>query len=192
MYLLIVQIVNILAFLVVIALITVIIFWKVFACKFALKHPPKICHNWFLIIKEKSLLLAFIFSLFALVGSLFFSEIAKFAPCLLCWYQRICMYPLVLILGIGYFKKDKGVVKYAIPLSIIGLLIGTYHYTIQMIETYFHTLPPSLVPCGTIGMTASCTHNFFLIGGFITIPFMSMATFLMITSLLFFYNKKIK
>jgi disulfide bond formation protein DsbB len=60
-------------------------------------------------------------------GSLYFSEVMNFAPCVLCWYQRILMYPLALILLVGIWKKDKNVDSYVLPFSILGFLIALYH-----------------------------------------------------------------
>ena len=78
-------------------------------------------------VQKYILYLAFLQALIATLGSLFFSEILKFPPCVLCWYQRIAMYPLVLILAMGILKKDKNLPLYVLPLSIIGMLIGVYH-----------------------------------------------------------------
>ena len=61
------------------------------------------------------------------MGSLFFSYVMEFAPCVLCWYQRICLFPLVLILAVGLFPLDKKVVKFALPLAIAGWLTAFYH-----------------------------------------------------------------
>ena len=67
----------------------------------------------------------------AMLGSLYLSEIANFLPCLFCWYQRIAMYPLVVVLGVGALRSDPGVWRYALPLPVIGFLIAAYHVTIQ-------------------------------------------------------------
>ncbi|HUF75002.1 MAG TPA: disulfide bond formation protein B, partial [Longimicrobiales bacterium] len=67
----------------------------------------------------------------AMAGSLYLSEIAHLIPCSLCWYQRIAMYPLVFVLGVGTLRGDAGVWRYGLPLAAIGLFIAAYHVTIQ-------------------------------------------------------------
>src|SRR4051812_9254007 len=96
--------------------------------------------------------LGFAIALFSTLGSLYFSEIAQFPPCVLCWYQRICMYPLVAIFAVGIIKKDKLLPLYVLPLSIIGLLIGIYHNIL-----YYNIIPESVAPCVS---GVSCTTKF--------------------------------
>ena len=74
---------------------------------------------------------AFLQSIVATLGSLYFSEVMKLVPCTLCWYQRICMYPLVAILGVSIWEKKKDIYKYVLPLSIVGLFITLYHNLLQ-------------------------------------------------------------
>lgn len=105
----------------------------------------------------------------AVVGSLFFSEILHFPPCTLCWYQRIFMYPLVVILSVGILRKNKDLPFYVLPLSLIGLAIGIYHNLL-----YYNLIPESAAPC-SLGI--SCTTKFVEYFGFITIPFLSMIAF---------------
>src|SRR5690348_8318165 len=88
------------------------------------------------------LYVAWIQAIAATLGSLYFSEIAKFPPCVLCWYQRICMYPLVVILGVALLKRDKWVHWYVLPLATVGWLIGLYHNLL-----YYKILPESAAPC---------------------------------------------
>ena len=82
---------------------------------------------------ENLLLASAIIALVASLGSLYFSEVLLYVPCELCWYQRILMYPLVILLGIAAVKKDAGIVTYVLPLSIIGGSISIYHYLIQKV-----------------------------------------------------------
>ncbi len=128
-------------------------------------------------IKKNLLQLAFLQAVLATIGSLIFSEILKFPPCILCWYQRIFMYPLVIILAVGIWKKDKNIPFFVLPLNIIGLLISIYHNLL-----YYNIIPESSAPC-TLGI--SCTTKFIEWFGFITIPFLSMMAFLSITLLVF-------
>lgn len=105
----------------------------------------------------------------AVVGSLFFSEILHFPPCTLCWYQRIFMYPLVVILSVGILRKNKDLPLYVLPLSLIGLAIGLYHNLL-----YYNIIPEAAAPCA---LGVSCTTKFVEYFGFITIPFLSMIAF---------------
>ncbi len=120
-------------------------------------------------------------ALIATLGSLFFSEVLKYPPCVLCWYQRICMYPLVLILLTGILKKDKNLPDYVLPLSIIGLLISIYHNLL-----YYKLIPENMAPC-VAGI--SCTTKFIEWFGFVTIPFLSLVAFLVITVCMVIYKK---
>ena len=92
---------------------------------------------------------AWIVSLLATMGSLFFSEVMELPPCVLCWYQRICMYPLAVIITVGLATEDRGVSRYAWPLALIGLAVATYHNLL-----YYHIIPDSITPCAT---GVSCT-----------------------------------
>ncbi len=132
--------------------------------------------------KENLLQFALLISVMAVVGSLYFSEITKFPPCTLCWYQRICMYPLVIILSIGIWKKDKNVPYFVLPLSIIGILIAIYHNLL-----YYGIIPESAAPC-ILGI--SCTTKYIEWFGFITIPLLSLTAFIIITILTLLYKKQ--
>lgn len=110
----------------------------------------------------------------ATAGSLYFSGVVGFVPCLLCWYQRIAMYPLVPILGIAAVQRDGRVGRYALPLSMAGLLVAAYHVTIQ--------LQPSL-DVVTCSAEAPCTARYLAVFGFISIPVMASAAFLLISGL---------
>src|SRR3989344_5579147 len=111
---------------------------------------------------------------FALVGSLYLSEVAHFDPCKLCWYQRIFMYPQVFILATALKEKFQNVFKYALPLSITGFIIAAYHY-------YFQISGNPLIPCSAVGFSVSCSQRFFTYYGYITIPWMSLSAFSLIT-----------
>lgn len=128
--------------------------------------------------------LAWITALIAMAGSLFFSEVMQLPPCVLCWYQRIAMYPLVLIIGIGIVLRDTRMKIYALALSGIGLPVSTYHNLL-----YYGVLPESIVPCAE---GISCTSRQIEWFGFITIPLMSLAAFLIVTLSLLLYRPKEK
>ena len=115
----------------------------------------------------------------ALLGSLYFSNVLGFPPCVLCWYQRIAMYPLVAILGIGLLIRDAKAYLYALPLALTGLGIAVYHNLL-----YYEILPESIKPC-MLGV--SCTTRFIEWFGFVTIPLLSLAAFLLVTGALVAY-----
>jgi disulfide bond formation protein DsbB len=123
-------------------------------------------------IREYGLQIAFAMAVIATCSSLYISEIIHFIPCKLCWLQRICMYPLSMILGVAAYKNDKQVLKYALPLALLGLVIAGYHYTIQWF--------PQLEVTSCV-MGSPCTDRDFDYLGFITIPFMSLLSFIIIS-----------
>ena len=136
-------------------------------------------------ISENALTFIFFVALIATFGSLFFSEIAGYSPCKLCWYQRILMYPQVLLIGLALWIKDNKIIRYILPMSIIGALIAGYHYLLQI------GIITTNLPCSTVGYSSSCTEFFILEYGYITIPMMSLIAFLMIILLSFnIYKKK--
>ena len=110
------------------------------------------------------------------LGSLFFSEVMGFAPCVLCWYQRIALFPLVLILPMGLFPFDAKAAKFALPLTMAGLLTALYHNLL-----YAGLIPRSIQPC-TQGV--SCTEKYIEFFGFISIPLLSLLAMAATTALL--------
>lgn len=120
---------------------------------------------------ENILFIAWTTSFIATSGSLYFSEIMKYEPCTLCWYQRIFMYPLVILLGIAIVKKDYKINIYSLILSIIGISISTYHYLIQKIPMLSNTSTCGRVPC---------TGDYLNWFEFITIPLLCLIAFLII------------
>ncbi|HAK61134.1 MAG TPA: disulfide bond formation protein B [Nitrospiraceae bacterium] len=117
------------------------------------------------------------------LGSLFFSEIMLYAPCALCWYQRIFMFPLAIIFLVGLFPFDKNVVKYALPLAAAGWLVALYH-------TLLHSgvIPESLAPCR---QGVSCTEVYIALFGFISIPMLSLMAFSSIIALLVLLRRRL-
>jgi len=122
------------------------------------------------------LLTAWIISLVASLGALFIGEVLGQTPCVLCWYQRAFMFPLAVILGVACYRSDFGVWRYALPLSMIGGLIAAYHSAL-----YANLIPAPLVPCGE---GPSCTDADMTILGGVPLPFLSLASFLLISTLL--------
>ena len=125
------------------------------------------------------LYIAFVQALIAMLGSLFFDWVLHFAPCVLCWYQRVCIFPMVVILAVCIIKKDKNAPYLILPLSLIGLGISIYHNLL-----YYKVIPESIAPC-TIG--TSCTTQYINWLGFISIPLLSFCALTVITVCMIFY-----
>lgn len=130
-----------------------------------------------------ALQLAFLVALTATLGSLFYSDIAGYEPCKLCWYQRIFMYPQTILIGLALWKKDKSITRYSIVLSVIGGIIALYHYLLQI------GIVNSL-PCSAVGYSASCSQRFVLTYGYVTIPMMALSGFLLILILMIIYRSR--
>jgi disulfide bond formation protein DsbB len=126
-------------------------------------------------VRPASLWLAWLIAAVAMAGSLYFSENANFPPCKLCWFQRIAMYPLALILLIAAVRRDRGIRFYAVPLAAIGALISSYHYLIEWHPSFSK---------GSCDLTAPCTVPWFRQFGFMSLAFMALCGFAAIIALL--------
>ncbi|MBI2052075.1 MAG: disulfide bond formation protein B [Candidatus Sungbacteria bacterium] len=135
-------------------------------------------------IKSRTLVFSFIVALAAALGSLFYSQIAGYEPCALCWYQRIFLYPQVFILGLALIKKDFSVAPYIQLLSAIGAIIAGYQHLLQL------GWVPSLV-CTAVG-GVSCAQRFVMGFGYITLPLMSFTAFLLLIIITSFIKNKSK
>ena len=135
-------------------------------------------------MKESLPYLAWFIALAAMVGSLFFSEVMDLPPCVLCWYQRIALYPLVLIIGVGIILRDARMKIYALPFCAIALVISVYHNLL-----YYGFIPESITPC-TEGVPCNAVQINWL--GFITIPLMGLGAALALTLCLLIYKPKEK
>ncbi|MHB9112538.1 MAG: disulfide bond formation protein B [Thermoleophilia bacterium] len=113
---------------------------------------------------------------FATLGSLFFSEVMKFPPCDLCWYQRIFIYPLAIMIPIGLFPFDKRVIRFSLPLVLIGWSVALYQNLL-----YYGVIPESIKPC-SVGV--SCTEEYINIFGIFSIPMLSLVAFSIVGVLL--------
>ncbi|MGD9703054.1 MAG: disulfide bond formation protein B [Acidimicrobiia bacterium] len=120
--------------------------------------------------------LAALVAVTSMVGSLYFSEVANLVPCQLCWYQRIAMYSLAVVLVVAAIRRDRGIRFYAWPLAAIGAGISTYHY---LIEWW-----PDLESDGVCSVSVPCTFVWFRRLGFVTLPFMALCGFLAVIVLL--------
>lgn len=127
-------------------------------------------------LKELGLYLAWLVVLVATAGSLYFSEVAGFVPCALCWYQRILMYPQVILLGIASYRKDASVIPYLLPLNVLGMAVALFHYLEQKVPGFG---VPEVCRQGV-----PCSVQYINWLGFITIPFLSLTAFTLVTLLL--------
>jgi len=138
-------------------------------------------------IDEHSLPILFFISLFSSLFSLVYSDIINFLPCYLCWYQRVFMFPLVFILGIAMWYKDKKVVKYVLPLVCVGFAVSVYQ------NFFYYFTNGSSVSCDISG--AFCyQHLVSEFGGYISIPMLALTAFGALLTLLavaHFYKKEI-
>jgi len=125
---------------------------------------------------------AWLITAVATVGSLFFSYVMGFAPCVLCWYQRIFLFPLVIVLARGLFPLDRAVVRYALPLASLGWLVAGYHNLV-----YAGIVPESLQPC-TQGV--SCSEEYLELFGFLSIPMLSWLGFTALTGILLAVHRR--
>ena len=136
------------------------------------KRLPSFLYNIKNFIQTNSLLFAFILTLGATIGSLIYSEIIGLPPCDLCWYQRALIYPQVIILLVALIKKDREIFDYVIGLNIIGIIISSYQYIMQMIN-YSGPCP---IGSGGIACFSKDVFEF----GYITIPLMSLSVFVVV------------
>lgn len=121
-------------------------------------------------------------ALLSLAGSLYFSEVLDFAPCNLCWWGRILMYPLVVIIGVGILRREHQWAYYALPLSLAGVLLAFYHSLLQ-----WGIIPEVIQSCVA---TTPCTTKYINLFGFVTIPFLELAAFTLIAVCLYLYQKE--
>lgn len=115
------------------------------------------------------LFLAWLLALLATAGALFLGEVMGMTPCVLCWYQRIAMFPLVLVLGIGLFASDASSVRYALPLAGVGWGVAAYHLLV-----FWDLVSEGLVPCGK---GSSCADVDVQVAGAVPIPLLSLTAF---------------
>jgi disulfide bond formation protein DsbB len=138
---------------------------SVLAMLFFYKKTKKI----FSYFKINALLFAWIVALVATLGSLYYSEIAGFNPCNLCWWQRIFIYPQVFLLGLAYFRKDRSIIDYSLSLIGLGTLFSLYHNYI-----YYTTKTSSLC-----SLSIPCVQKYIVGLNYITIPLMALSSLLL-------------
>ncbi|MGZ8253452.1 MAG: disulfide bond formation protein B [Burkholderiaceae bacterium] len=130
------------------------------------------------------LFFAWLIALLATAGALFLGEVMDMTPCVLCWYQRIAMFPLVVILGVGLVESDTRSVRYGLPLAWAGWGIAVYHCLI-----FWGVVSEALAPCGK---GPSCADANVQLAGSVPIPLLSLIAFTAILSLLWFAKRKVK
>ena len=125
-------------------------------------------------IGELALWLAWLVATVTTVGSLYYSLGANFEPCEFCWYQRICVYPLSVILLIAAVRRDRDVWRYALPLAVIGMALGVYHTQLQAFPDQGSSCP----------LTNPCTLRHVWEFGFVSLPMMNLAACTFIATML--------
>jgi disulfide bond formation protein DsbB len=137
-------------------------------------------------VEKNATFFAFLTALFATIMSLYYSDIVGYAPCKLCWLQRIFIYPQVILFFIAWRIKDANIWRYSLPISMFGALIGLYHLYLQ-----FGGNP--LIPCAAPGPGAvSCTQQFVMEFGFVSIPVMSLTCFGIMIALMIVQKRSAK
>ena len=121
-------------------------------------------------------LLAWIVATVTTLGSLYYSEVANFVPCRLCWYQRICMYPLAVVLLVGLLLRDRRVRWYAAPFVVVGAPLSLYHGLVERVDFFAKS--------SSCSAEAPCTVPWFQELGYVTLAFMALSAFLLIGTLL--------
>lgn len=128
------------------------------------------------------LMLGFLVAIISTALSLFYSEILHLPPCSMCWYQRIFIFPQVFILGMAYVKKDQKIADYSIFLALVGALLAIYHILLQNgISLY--------TPC-SVGALVSCSEKLFTYYGYITLPVMSLTSFVLLGIAMYLVKEK--
>ena len=128
------------------------------------------------------LFVAWAISLVATASALFIGEVMGKMPCVLCWYQRIAMFPLVVVLGVGLLKHDRGMVLSGLVLAVAGWLVAGYHTML-----YWRWIEPAVTPCGE---GPSCTQAVLEVMGFLDLPMLSWLSFSAIVASLLFTLKR--
>jgi disulfide bond formation protein DsbB len=127
--------------------------------------------------------LAWLLATISTLGALFLGEVMGYTPCVLCWYQRICMFPLVVILAAGLFPFDRGVLRYALPLALAGWLLALFHWGVAS-----GLIPERATPCS---QGVPCSQELMVWFGFLTLPMLSALAFSAILLLLLLTRFKV-
>ena len=145
------------------------------------KANPK--NNIVIFIARHATIISFVATITAVIGSLIYSNGIGYTPCVLCWWQRIFIYPLPILFGIALYRRNKeNIFPYTSALAFIGILFSTYH-------SYLYYGGYSPLPCSA---EATCTQRFVFEFGFVTIPFMALSIFLLVLSIAYARKKLTK
>lgn len=136
---------------------------------------------------QNGLLCALGVAVLSTISPLIYTHVYYFLPCTLCWYQRIFMFPLVIILFLMLKRKEYGNKLYVYVLSVIGLGIGVYHYISQQLHSRYNIVTSD---CEAIGMAKSCSEYYFIEFGYVTIPLMAMTGFILVLFFTYFAQKQ--
>ena len=131
--------------------------------------------GWKRVLLNNGLHISWAVALVATLGSLYFSEVLGYLPCKLCWYQRILMYPQVILLGIAAVRNDYRISVYVLPMTLLGASISTYHYLLEKTDWFKSTS----FTCGII----PCDIEYINWFGFVTIPFLALTAFVIISAI---------
>jgi disulfide bond formation protein DsbB len=135
-------------------------------------------------VKDNASILVTIIAVVSMLGSLYLSEVALLAPCVLCWYQRIAMYPIAVLMLVALFrKKTEALLPSMLVLSVVGSAIALYHYVLQLGQHYgFASSLGSR--CGAPTGGVSCSKAYFIDFGYITIAHLALTAFVLISLIL--------
>lgn len=155
----------------------VVVFALVFAvAALVSKRAREVAKGMAAAIAPHANLLGFVVAVVATTGSLYYSEQVGYIPCQLCWYQRILMYPLVIVLGVAALRKDRRAWMTVLPFVAIGAGVSTYHWLVERV--------PSFAETSSCGLEAPCTAPWFEKLGFVTLAWMALSGFLLIGTLM--------
>lgn len=150
--------------------IGVLVLWLV-----AARQPDGGAPTWLDAVADVALWASWLVATVTMLGSLYYSQVAHFDPCELCWATRICVYPLSLILLVAAVGKDRKVWRYVLPLTLVGIAISTY-------QTQLQAFPEQK---GFCSLTNPCSTRYVWEFGFISLPFMALSCFAFITTMMF-------
>ena len=131
-------------------------------------------NSWLEQVRGSALWLMCAITTVAMVGSLYFSEVANFAPCKLCWYQRIAMYSMAFISFVAALRNDRNIARYTLTLASLGLVVSTYHYLLEWFPNLESSVCSIDVPCTTV---------WFREFGFVTLCFMAGSAFIAVIAM---------
>lgn len=130
-------------------------------------RPEGSAAAWLTAVRDLALWGAWVVATVTTLGSLYYSQVAHFLPCELCWFQRICMYPLVIVLLVAAITRDRHIWRYALGPVAVGIVVAAYHTQLQ-------AFPEQRSFCSTV---VPCTTRFVWEFGFVSLPFMALAAF---------------